>query len=108
MKKSIIALSSLLIVAGFMMGCAYTMTNPSLMGGVYSSYKGPVSATDQTLGPKMGKAKVESILGIVAMGDASIATAAKNGGITKISHVDFENTNILFIYSTYTVIVYGE
>jgi len=55
----------------------------------------------------MGTAKATAIIGI-ATGDASIAAAMSNGGITKVHHVDTEVTNILGIYATYTTVVYGE
>ena len=40
--------------------------------------------------------------------DASIQTAAKNGGITEISTVDVKTTNILNIILTYETIVTGK
>jgi hypothetical protein len=42
------------------------------------------------------------------MGDASLEAAMENGNISEVHHVDLERTNILGLYSTYTVIVYGE
>lgn len=57
---------------------------------------------------KTGAATATSILGIVATGDASIEAAAKNGGITRIHHVDHHSKNILGFYSEFTTIVYGE
>lgn len=57
---------------------------------------------------KTGTSTCTSILGLVAEGDCSISTAAKNGGITKVSTVDFDVSNILFLYATTTVIVTGE
>jgi hypothetical protein len=32
----------------------------------------------------------------------------RNGGITRIHHVDHETSNILGVYAKYTTIVYGE
>ncbi|NIV10833.1 MAG: hypothetical protein GWN62_05950, partial [Aliifodinibius sp.] len=32
----------------------------------------------------------------------------KNGGITKIHHVDFHSTSVLAIYAKFKVIVYGD
>jgi len=32
----------------------------------------------------------------------------KNGGITRVHHVDHETTSWFGVYSTYTTIVYGE
>jgi hypothetical protein len=40
--------------------------------------------------------------------DASIRTAAKNGGITKISTVDIKQNNVLNLIITYETIVTGE
>lgn len=56
---------------------------------------------------KVGEATCKAILG-VAVGDCSIETAAKNGGIKKIHHVDSESFNVLWIYGEYKVIVTGE
>lgn len=48
-----------------------------------------------------------SILGLVAIGDASTDTAAKTGGITQISHVDEDMTGILGIYAQHCTVVHG-
>jgi hypothetical protein len=55
----------------------------------------------------VGRAEAWGIL-VFATGDASIATAATNGGIKRIHHVDHETTNILGIYAKYVTVVYGE
>ncbi len=57
---------------------------------------------------KVGSATATSILGIVATGDASIEAAARNGGITRIHHVDHHTKNIVLLYSEFTTVVYGE
>ena len=57
---------------------------------------------------KKGMARSTSIMGLVATGDCSIEAACKNGGITKISHVDRKVKSTLGIYGEYTTIVYGE
>jgi len=59
-------------------------------------------------GSKVGTSEATSILGMVATGDASIEAAKNNGGITKVSHVDFNSDNILGVYGKYTTTVYGE
>ncbi len=56
---------------------------------------------------KVGEASSEGII-CVATGDSSIKTAAANGGITKISHVDVHTTSVLGLYVKTTVTVYGE
>lgn len=69
----------------------------------------PVTATSNPVGNKVGESTGTVFLQIFAFdADASIRTAAKNGGITKVSTVDIKQTNILGIVTTYTTIVTGE
>ena len=60
------------------------------------------------LGAKRGESCVMSILGLVTTGDASVTTAAKAGGITKVSHVDHETTNIIGVYAKFCTQVVGD
>jgi hypothetical protein len=85
-------------------GCA--MVTP-MNGSLYTGLKGPVAMGNATGMSKVGTAKATAIIGI-ATGDASIATAMQNGGITKVHHVDTQVMNILGIYAEYTTTVYGE
>jgi hypothetical protein len=55
----------------------------------------------------VGSATSKGII-CVATGDSSIKAAAANGGITKISHVDYHVTAVLGLYVETTVTVYGE
>jgi hypothetical protein len=101
--KRLLAASTLAIVLS---GCA-TASAP-VNGFVYSHVLGPVAVTDSADTPtKVGRSYARSIFGLWATGDASIETAAKNGGITKIHHVDHETQVILGIIADYTTIVYG-
>jgi len=69
----------------------------------------PVAATSNPVGNKVGTAKATVYLGFLALDqDASIKTAAQNGGITKISTVDMKQGNVLGIIWTYETIVTGE
>ncbi len=69
----------------------------------------PVNATSNPVGEKVGTAKATGYLGILFFdADASIQTAAKNGGITKISTVDIKQTSILNLIVTYETIVTGK
>jgi hypothetical protein len=88
-------------------GCAAYAISP-VTGFVYTDVQGPGSATSNTGSSKVGTAVAESFLGLIATGDASIEAAMKDGGITKIHHVDYESKNILGLYATFTVVVYGE
>ncbi len=71
----------------------------------------PINATSNPVGSKVGKASTTQILSMFNPdgGDASIRTAAKNGGITNISTVDFKR-NMVFLnfVVSYETIVTGE
>lgn len=105
MKKLKVFVAVMALSCFVLGGCATYLP----FGGIYTGVKGPISAGD---GPvkfsKIGKSEAKSILGIVATGDCSIDTAARNGGIKTIKYVDWEVENILGIVGTYTTIVYGD
>jgi len=72
----------------------------------------PLGATGNTIGSKVGTSKATLYLAPAPMGiafdqDASIQTAAKNGGITKISTVDVKQGSVLGIIYTVETIVTG-
>lgn len=79
-----------------------------LVGILYSGYTEGLSATAQ-MSVKKGEACAMSILGIVAIGDASIDTARKNGGIRSISSVDEDFSMFLGgLYSSKCTVVRGK
>ena len=88
-------------------GCGAHVSSP-LTGVFYTNVQGPVAATGKSGGVvRSGSASTTSILGLVATGDASIRTAARNGGITEIHWVDYHSESTLGIFAKYTVTVYG-
>ena len=99
MKKLLLLLPLLISLSG-------CMTSP-VTGALYSDFKGPKFATETKLGQAEGRSCVTSYLGLIALGDASITTAAANGGIKKISVVDHTVSNILGIINEYCTVVYG-
>lgn len=104
MKLTVIGLlGAAALLAG---GCA--MVQSPVMGTIYTDVQGPGAVTSNSGSSKMGTGSCSSILGIIATGDASIATAAKSAGITKIHHVDYYSQSILGFWAKYTVKVYGE
>ena len=103
--KSFIAI---LFVALFLSSCAMVITPTTATGFIYSDVKTAGDVTSNSGSSKVGTGTVQSILGWIALGDASIETAAKSAGISKIHHVDYYTTNILGIYATGTIYVYGE
>ena len=103
MLKSLVLASS---CAALITGCVVGH-GPVVLAPVTINMKGPVSAGPATTGAKIGRAEAWGIV-VFATGDASISAAAKNGGITRIHHVDHETMSILGIYAKYTTVVYGE
>jgi len=94
MIKKIKLITAMLAVVAMMSSCALTL---------------PVNATSNPVGSKVGTATATGYLGVLFFdADASIRTAAKNGGITKISTVDIKQGNILNLIVTYETIVTGE
>ncbi len=92
--KKVKSVLALLTVAAFVSSCSLTL---------------PVNATSNPVGSKVGTASATGYLGVLFFdADASIRTAAKNGGITKISTVDIKQSNILNLLITYETIVTGE
>ena len=76
-------------------------------GTLFVDVKGPISIGSAAGASKVGEAKAMGILGVVT-GDCSIETAMKNGGITKVHHVDSKVKSILGVYAEYITTVYGE
>lgn len=67
-------------------------------------------ATGETTEPatmKEGKACAESILGLLARGDASVRAAKQNGNITEVTSVDHSARNLLNVVGEWCTIVRG-
>ena len=103
MKKLLLAL--ILFGALASTGCGAVF--PYQPGPIYTDYQTPAMATQNETGNKMGEACQTNILGLVATGDASVSTAAKNGGITKVNSVDTKFKTILGIFSESCTVVSG-
>lgn len=86
-------------------GCA---VKAPIAGFAYTNIKDGLAVTANAGSSKVGTATAKGYVGIVALGDASIQAAAKEAGISRIHHVDYESKSILGLYNVYTVIVYGE
>ena len=56
---------------------------------------------------KVGKACAESILGLLARGDASVRAAKENGKISEVTSVDHSARNLLNIVGEWCTIVRG-
>jgi len=107
MRKLIGYLSAVAVV-GLFTGCIGPMGPVGAVGAVvYMDVSGPLLATSNSGASKVGEASSTGII-CIATGDSSIKTAAANGGITKIQHVDYHVMSILGLYAKTTVTVYGE
>lgn len=84
------------------------MVAMSLLTFTSCSTTTPITATSNPVGNKCGEASTTRILGFGGSANIGINAAAKNGGITKISHVDYSTKSFLGIVTTYTTRVYGE
>ena len=105
--KRISTIAFVALLAFGVAGCLSAPFQPP--GGVVSVTTAPLSTEGNwDVGSKRGEASSFSVLGLYASGDCSIATAARNGGLKKIDHVDYEYFNVIGIWQKATVIAYGE
>lgn len=103
MKKLLLSLAAIAALS-LVTGCA----TPFPIGSVYTGITLPHTATGSVGNAKKGAAECVAVLTLVAVGDCSVEAAARDGEITRISHVDYKTKNILGVYGEYTTIVYGE
>lgn len=104
MKRISMLMAALAVVV--LSGCVSTIPR----GGIFTEVTLPIQATGNTKGSKVGVSTCESILGMVATGDASVDAAMKNGKIKKVSHIDWKVVSDipLGIKTIYTTTVYGD
>jgi len=97
MKKALLSISAL--------GCL------SLQSCVLTNIQVPLDTDLQQtdLGDKVGTSSYQSILGLVAWGDAGTQAAAKNGNIKILGHADQKIFSVLWgVYFKQTTVVYGK
>ena len=105
-------LLSCLLTLGMLTALTGCMSAPVVppIGMIYTNFEAPLdidySQTD-VQGNK-GTSESISILGLVAIGDASAAAAADNAGIDTIEHADYEFFNVIGVYQRYRTVVYGD
>lgn len=76
------------------------------VGCIYTDVKNPLEVGPGT-SMRTGTSTSTVYCGLVALGDASIDTAKRNGRITKVASVDEQVKTILGIVTTYTTTVRG-
>jgi len=108
MRTKKLGLVFICILFAFTISACSIGAGAPVSGTIYTKATGPYMATQNSMGSKRGEARAVSILGLVGVGDAGIAAAAKDGNITKIATVDQEGMNVLGVYAQSTTIVTGE
>ena len=102
-KKVVLSILALVLIAP-LAGCQGV---PSVAAGaLFADVHNPGDA-EGAVGGKKGEACATSYLMLVGVGDASIATAAANGGIKTVTNVDSHTTNLLGIIGKFCTIAYG-
>lgn len=100
-------LTGLALIALGLGGCANVRTVAPAALNITSSPVdlGPAAIANPS---KRGQACAENYLGWIAIGDASIDTAKRNGGISKVASVEQSVIRGLGYYARYCTIVSGE
>jgi hypothetical protein len=80
---------------------------------LYNDIRAPMPALDVQTSTDarthVGRSSCASYLWMVSTGDCSVEAAMKNGGLTKVHHVDAEVRSFFFgMYTKLTTVVYGE
>jgi hypothetical protein len=78
------------------------------MGIIFNDTKFGYLATSNSTVTKEGKACAQTIMGLVATGDASISAAKAAGGITEVAHVDHTAHSVVGIIGDFCTIVKGK
>lgn len=106
--RKLLVLGALVVGTAYVTGCGVFPNKGTSMAAITIDHIASDPVIDNSVRPlKTGIASSKAII-LFNTGDASIGTAMKNGGITKIHHVDYDVTNILFLYNEVKTIVYGE
>lgn len=85
-----------------------------LLSGCYVNLTTPTPAVTvkldaESANKKVGAATCTGLLWAFAFGDCSVDTAMRNGGVSRVHHVDARTKLVLYgVYGETTVQVYGE
>jgi hypothetical protein len=103
-RNSLILAVCAAFITLFTTGCA---TGDRPIAGIYTNSSYDIQGTTGPLANlKVGTAEAKNYFGLVGLGDCSIDTATKNGGIKDIKYIDRSLMTILG-FSTITTKVYG-
>ncbi len=102
--KKLLSFVALAAVMTMFSGAANAL---DVFGFVFKNATTPGDGFNQVVPTKYGSATCSSYFGIVALGDCSVATAMKKGGVRTLSHYDVHRKNILG-FQKITVKAYGQ
>jgi hypothetical protein len=74
---------------------------------IWGDFATAESSSPSSAATKQGKACAESILGLLAHGDASVRAAKEDGGIKEVTVIDHSARNFLGIVGEWCTIVRG-
>lgn len=98
--------------AALALGLALSVTGCANVRGpapaALAMYAAPLTTGPGVKAGKRGEACAENALGAVAWGDASIDSAKKAGGITRVASVETVPTRVLGFYARFCTVVHGE
>ncbi|KWT76856.1 TRL-like family protein [Candidatus Magnetominusculus xianensis] len=100
----LIAIIAMMVVS--LAGCGFVADGP--LGWVYTDTTMPVSMGTAQNGTKAGRGCIHSFFGAISIGNASIETAMKDGGIKTVYTVNKENLSIFGTYTRQCTLVAGE
>jgi hypothetical protein len=106
MKNRVRSLCVLSLASITLGGCA-VVASPVGNGAIYTQVHGPVDVGPASGASKHGRACAANYVGFVAVGDASIDAAKRNGGISTVASVDHDSFGVLGVYTRYCTIVSG-
>ena len=93
---------AMLVVVLMLAGCASYAPHGILFTSGKMGVQGGSGPADKT-----GKACMNSVLGFVAWGDASLEAAKAAGGVKEVVNMNYEVNNVLGIWGEYCLIVQG-
>lgn len=106
--KKLMTLGVLAAVTVAMTGCGVIPLKGNSMAAITIDHVASDPVVDNSVRPvKKGVASSKAII-LFNTGDASIGAAMREGGLSKVHHVDYDVTNILFLYNEIKTTVYGE
>lgn len=105
--KKLLGLVAVTAAITAMTGCVIPNDNAITASLIMDGQKSAPFVDNSVKPLKCGTATVSGIM-LFTKGDASIGAAMKNGGITKVHHIDYKVKTFFYCYSTYTTMVWGE